>query len=83
MIVQNKMSFEILNSSFIGKCRICLNVEEEMNPLFEPVYEAQEENESIFISIADVLKSVSNIVVTKCLFIVLAFSTKSIFSIDY
>lgn len=59
------MACEIPTVTYIEKCRICLGVENEMNPLFEPIYEAQEENESIFISIADVLKSISNVEVTK------------------
>lgn len=55
------MSSDTSLISFTEKCRICLNFEKEMNPLFESIFEAEEENETMFISVADVLKSISNI----------------------
>lgn len=56
-----KMDSEISNVNFVEKCRICLNAEHEMNPFFDPVYEVQVENETIFISLAEVFKSLSNV----------------------
>lgn len=55
------MTSEILRYDFITKCRICLNIEPEMNLLFEPIYQTEVDNERIFISLADVLRSISNI----------------------
>lgn len=55
------MSYKIVHECSIDKCRLCLNIEQEMNPFFEPIYEAQDENGSILISLAEVLKSISNI----------------------
>lgn len=55
------MNSDTLDIDLMEKCRICLNIEHEINPLFEPIYEAQEEEHTMFISLADVLKSISNI----------------------
>lgn len=64
------MSYTILHNSLMEKCRLCLNNEQEMNPFFEPIYEAQDENGSEFISLAEVLKSISNIEVVQLIIFV-------------